>query len=323
VDKLNDSVKGKYMNMPIAIIKSVRPRQWLKNLALFAPLVFEGTLFSDNNILRLTYGFFVFCILTSSIYLINDVVDIKHDKQHPFKKFRPIATGALPVPFALLLSAIGIVLVLIFGYILSPYFLIACVFYIGLQLAYTFYLKNIILVDVMVIASGFLLRVYAGALIVEAHVTVWFLLAVLCLSLFLAIGKRRSERTLLTASNMSDVRKTLKGYPNSLLDSLTIMFATATWLSYAMFTFLQPPLSNQTSTKLIFLGSYLPETLTNTSKWLMITIPFVIYGVMRYLYIIYEKKEGESPERVLLSDKPILTTIILWSLTVLTIIYTI
>lgn len=146
----------------------------------------------------------------------------------------------------------------------------------------------------------------------------------LCLSLFLAIGKRRSERTLLSgATKIDDVRKTLKGYPNSLLDSLTIMFATATWLSYAMFTFLQPPVSADIKQSLTFLSNYLPETLTNTSKWLMITIPFVIYGVMRYLYIIYEKREGESPERVMLSDKPILITIILWSITVLTIIYAI
>lgn len=309
--------------MLISIIKSARPRQWLKNFALFAPLVFEGTLFSDNNIFRLFQGFVVFCVLASSIYLINDVVDIEHDRQHPFKRFRPIARGVLPIPFAIFLSIIGIGFVFVFGYILSPYFLVACVFYIALQLAYTFYLKNMILLDVMVIASGFLLRVYAGALIVEAHVTVWFLLAVLCLSLFLAIGKRRSERTLLSASKIGAVRKTLKGYPNSLLDGLTIMFATATWLSYAMFTFQQPPIIRESSEKLILLGSYLPETLTNTSKWLMITIPFVIYGVMRYLYIIYEKKEGESPERVLLSDKPILITIILWSSAVLTIIYAI
>ncbi len=222
------------------------------------------------------------------------------------------------------MSLTGIVFVLIFGYILSPYFLAACLLYLALQLAYTFYLKNQILLDVMVIASGFLIRVYAGALIVEAHVTVWFLLAVLCLSLFLAIGKRRSERTLLSgAGKIDDVRKTLKGYPNSLLDSLTIMFATATWLSYAMFTFLQPPVSADIKQSLTFLSNYLPETLTNTSKWLMITIPFVIYGVMRYLYIIYEKREGESPERVMLSDKPILITIILWSISVLTIIYAI
>lgn len=310
------------INLLIGILKSARPRQWLKNLALFGPLVFEGTLFSEGSFLRVVWGFFLFCILTSSIYLINDVADVKHDRQHPFKKFRPIARGLVPIPLAILLSIVGVGIVFAFGYVLSPYFLIACVAYVVLQIAYTFYFKNIILVDVMVIALGFLLRIYAGALIVEAHVTVWFLLAVVCLSLFLAIGKRRSERTLLSgAGKISDVRKTLKGYPNSLLDGLTIMFATASWLSYAMFTFLQPPVSGESSETLSFLGKYLPDTLTNTSKWLMITIPFVIYGVMRYLYIIYEKKEGESPERVLLSDKPILITIIVWSLTVFGIIY--
>ncbi len=310
--------------MLLAIFKSVRPRQWLKNLALFAPILFEGTLFSEGNILRLIYAFVVFCVLTSSIYLLNDIVDVEHDRQHPFKKFRPIASGKLSVLNAWIILTLGIIFVLVFGYILSPYFLIACLLYLALQFAYTFYLKHVILLDVMAIAAGFLLRVYAGALTVESHVTVWFLLAVLCLSLFLAIGKRRSERTLLLGSKkIEDVRKTLKGYPNSLLDGLTIMFATATWLSYAMFTFLQPPVSGEAKATLLFLGNYLPETLTNTSKWLMITIPFVIYGVMRYLYIIYEKKEGESPERVILSDKPILATVVMWILTLLVIIYAI
>ena len=173
----------------------------------------------------------------------------------------------------------------------------------------------------MAIASGFLLRVYAGATLIDAHVTVWFILTVVSLALFLAIGKRRSERTLLMASEQKTLltRQILSHYPENLLDSLTIMFATASWLSYTMFTFLQPPPSAGPQVLVLF-GDFLPRTFL-ASKWLMITVPFVIYGVMRYLYVIYEKKEGESPERVLLSDIPLLATVLIWVILVFVIIY--
>ena len=203
---------------------------------------------------------------------------------------------------------------------ISAFFSFAVVAYALLQVLYSLFLRSLILFDVMAIASGFLLRVYGGAVLIDAHVTVWFILTVVSLALFLAIGKRRSERTLLMASEHNlGSRSTLLKYPESLLDALTIMFATACWLSYTMFTFLQPP-PGAGSQVLILFGDYLPRTFL-ASKWLMITVPFVIYGVMRYLYVIYEKKEGESPERVLLSDIPLLTSVVLWGLLVIVIIY--
>lgn len=307
--------------IPFWIFISCRPRQWLKNLALFAPLVFAGEFFNANKFLLVVWGFLVFSLVTSGIYIINDLIDRRRDILHPFKRKRPIAAGMIH-PVVAWVSAL---LLLVVGYFLasklSPFFLGASVAYMILQIAYSLFLRSVILLDVMAIASGFLLRVYAGAVVIDAHVTVWFILTVASLALFLAIGKRRSERTLLLASEDKSLatRRILLHYPESLLDSLTVMFATATWFSYTMFTFLQPPPSAGPQVLVLF-GELLPTTFL-AQKWLMATVPLVIYGVMRYLYVIYEKKEGESPERVILADIPLLISIVLWGLMVFAIIY--
>jgi len=310
--------------LPFWLLVSSRPRQWLKNLALFAPLVFEGEFFNPNKFFLTLEAFVIFCVMTSGIYIINDVVDLKVDLAHPFKRKRPIASGRINPTFAFIMAVALILLALMGANILiSTFFCFAILTYALLQVVYSLFLRSIILLDVMAIASGFLLRVYAGAVIINAHVTVWFILTVASLALFLAIGKRRSERTLLAGlgseHQLGSSRSILLAYPESLLDSLTNMFATACWLSYTMFTFLQPPPSAGPQVLILF-GDYLPRTFL-ASKWLMATVPFVIYGVMRYLYVIYEKKEGESPERVLLSDVPLLTSILLWIVLVFVIIY--
>lgn len=306
---------------PFWILVSSRPRQWLKNLALFAPLVFEGEFFNPNKFLITVWGFLIFSIATSGIYIINDVIDLKKDKLHPFKSKRPIASGKINPILALVGAVILLLVAISLSAKISAFFTFATVTYTFLQIIYSLFLRSVILMDVMAIASGFLLRVYAGAVLIDAHVTIWFILTVASLALFLAIGKRRSERTLLLGSEAKDLssRKILLHYPETLLDSLTVMFATATWFAYTMFTFLQPPPSAGPQVLVLF-GDYLPRTFL-ASKWLMITVPFVIYGVMRYLYVIYEKKEGESPERVLLSDIPLLTSVLIWIILVFVIIY--
>ncbi len=299
------------------VLKACRPRQWIKNFAVFAALIFSGTLFDPINQIKAFEAFLLFCIFSSATYLLNDVFDIERDKLHPFKKKRPIASGLVPIPVAVGLSLFLIVIFLPFSYKLSPAFFFASLSYLILQLFYSSYLKQVILVDVLVIAAGFVLRVYAGVWAIDAHLNVWFLLSISSFALFLAIGKRRSERTLLEGQ-ASKHRETLLHYPESLLDSLTTMFATATWLSYAFFAFLQPPIqAKQVLTS--FLGGF--EFPFTEAKYLMGTVPVVIYGVMRYLYIIYEKKEGESPERVLLSDRPLLTSAVLYVVMVVGIIY--
>lgn len=299
------------------IIRASRPRQWIKNFAVFAALVFSGNLFDKLSQIKTLEAFLLFCVFSSSTYLLNDVFDVERDKLHPFKKKRPIASGLIPVNLAVSLALLLIMVSLPLAYKLSPAFFFASITYLILQLFYSAYLKQIILLDVLVIAAGFVLRVYGGVWVINAHLNVWFLLSVSSFALFLAIGKRRSERTLMEAAAPSH-RETLLHYPESLLDSLTSMFATAAWLSYAFFAFLQPPIEARTSLAYLFGRAELPFT---EAKYLMATVPVVIYAVMRYLYIIYEKKEGESPERVLLSDKPLLTATIIWIILVVGIIY--
>lgn len=298
------------------IVKTARPRQWIKNFAVFAALIFSGGLFDQVSQIKALEAFLLFCAFSSATYFLNDVFDQARDKLHPFKNKRPVAANLVPIPLAVGVALFLIVAFLPMSYKLSSAFFFSAITYLILQVFYSAYLKQIILIDVLVIAAGFVLRVYGSVWAIDAHLNVWFLLSVTSFALFLAIGKRRSERTLLL-SQASRHRETLLHYPESLLDSLTTMFANSTWLTYAFFTFLQPPIAaRQIST---LLGGFdLPQ---NEAKYLMITVPVVIYSVMRYLYIIYEKKEGESPERVLLTDTPLLSSVLIWLILVIGIIY--
>jgi 4-hydroxybenzoate polyprenyltransferase len=306
----------------VAIIKSVRPRQWLKNLTLFAGIIFSHRLFYPNDFNTVCLAVVDFSLATSAIYIFNDIIDAPHDRLHPFKKKRPIASGALPVSTASIIAVSLLVLSLIFSFILSQRFFLAVIAYILLQTMYMSYLKHVIILDVLTIASGFLLRIYAGVWVIGTHVSIWFLLCMVSFALFIAVGKRRAEATLLSgynnAQDIKKVRPTLGHYPESLLQSYTTMFATATWLTYALFAFNQPAITPNTFFQIVFYN--LTPRVTDV-KWLMVTIPFVIYGVMRYLYLIFERKEGESPERVLLSDMPLLTCVIIWGVLVFGVLY--
>lgn len=299
------------------LLKAARPRQWIKNFALFAGLVFSGQLDNPSSFSLITQAFFIFCGLASAIYLLNDIFDIERDRQHPFKSLRPIAAGIVPAKMAVVVALGLIVTLLPLAYQLSPAVFYTSLIYLILQLFYSAYLKSIILLDVIVIATGFVLRVYAGVWAIDAHLSVWFLLSIISFSLFLAIGKRRSELTLMQ-NQASKHRETLLHYPQALLDILTSMFANSSWLTYALFAFQQPPITARNDFVEAFDQISLPFA---EAKYMMATVPLVIYGVMRYLYIIYEKREGESPERVLLTDTPLLATVVLWLVTVIFIIY--
>ncbi|MFC1653423.1 UbiA prenyltransferase family protein [Patescibacteria group bacterium] len=302
------------------ILKTARPRQWVKNVALFAPLIFSGFLFFPGYFTRVFQAFLLFSTLASALYFFNDISDVRNDRHHPFKKKRPIAAGSLPIHTGAFVGMLLLVLSLIGSRMLSFFFFLTLLSYALLQFSYTLLLKKIPIFDVISIAASFVLRVYAGAFVVNLHMNVWFLLAVLSASLFLAVGKRQSERTLLKGVGISvSKHRVAQGhYTQRLLDIYTGMFANTTWLTYALFTFQFQ--FQKTSGPLPTLFSILPQALV-AQKWLMITIPIVIYGVMRYLQLVYEQNKGESPERVLLSDKPILTTAIIWVLMVIGIIY--
>lgn len=302
-----------------AILKTARPRQWLKNLALFSTILLTGHLFNDQVFTDTLWGFISFCLLSSSNYIFNDVMDAPRDRKHPFKKFRPVASGSLPVPIAVTASIIFAVVGLAIGRSLGNAFFLLSILFILLQYSYTLFLKQISVVDILTITLAYFLRVYAGEAASGFHISVWLALAALSLALFLAIGKRRAELTLVQSYKgvlPHDTRATLSHYSERLLDTYTAMFANSTFITYAFYTFLERPV-----TRGFFLRNYaefapdFPER-----KWMMITIPFVLYGIMRYMQLIYEGK-GESPEKVLTSDLPLLTTVILWGASVFLVIY--
>lgn len=302
-------------------IKLLRPRQWIKNLALFAAITFDGSLFDLFILEKVIMAFIVFCGLSSAIYIINDIFDIKKDRLHPFKRFRPLAKGDLSMRYALFLSVVLTAVSLWLSTFINPTFFVFGIIYLILQLSYSMVLKNIAVIDILAIAAGYILRVYAGEFAAGAHISVWLLLTTVAISLFVAVGKRRSELTLISQyseEQKASIRKTLSHYSERLLDVYASIFATSTFILYSLFTFQENPTGFKLSLD-ILMPDYLPETLQR--KWLMVTIIPVVYGLMRYLQDIYEKHEGESPDKVLLSDIPLLSTVIIWIVLVISIIY--
>lgn len=303
-------------------LKLLRPRQWLKNFALLAAPMFGGQLFLPEIMTPIFWGFIAFCLLSSSTYVINDLLDVEKDKLHPFKKNRPIASGVISPKAGIIYFIILISLSLYISFNTSVLFFLIAILYLILQLSYSLVFKNLVIFDILIIASGYFLRVYAGEIISGYHISIWLLLTTVSISLFLAVGKRRSELTLLkdkTGNHLAAVRKSLSHYSESLLDAYSMMFAASTLIFYALFTFQESTRGIQAPD--IFLPEFLPDYLQR--KWLMLTTFPVIYGVMRYLQDIHEKSEGESPERVLLSDKALLSAVLLWGVMVVFIIYVI
>ena len=304
------------------ILRLLRPRQWAKNFFLFAAVTFTGQLFNPEAVIPVIIGFIVFCGLSSGTYIVNDIIDIKKDKLHPFKRYRPLPRGDISKNFAIILAFLLVSFSLFLALMVNLPFFMLSVVYILLQISYSTILKSIAVIDILAIAAGYILRVYGGEFASGYHISVWLLLTTISISLFLAIGKRRSELTLLSSvktENIAAVRKSLSHYSDNLLNVYASVFATSTFISYALFTFLENPRGiNLTFFQDVFV---LDSPSLFHKKWLMITIIPVVYGLMRYLQDIYEKNEGESPEKVLFSDKPLLITIAIWGMMVIGIIY--
>lgn len=304
------------------ILRLLRPRQWVKNLAIFAAILFAGELFNFTYLFPVTIGFIVFCGISSASYIINDIIDIKKDKLHPFKRFRPLAHGDVNINFARFLAVVLIISSLALSLFVNTTFFLFIIVYLLLQIFYSTLLKQIIIIDILAIAAGYILRVYGGEFASGMHISVWLLLTTISISLFLAIGKRRSELTLVSQNkdvNIAATRKTLSHYSEKLLDVYAAIFATSTFISYTLFTFLENPGGIHVSIGGVFLSDILPNVFQR--KWLMVTIIPVVYGLMKYLQDIYEKHEGESPEKVLFSDKPLLATVAIWAIMVIFIVY--
>jgi 4-hydroxybenzoate polyprenyltransferase len=284
-----------------ALIQSMRLRQWIKNVFVLAAVVFDRQLLNPTAVGKSLGGFFIFCLLSSSVYLINDVLDAEYDRQHPVKRNRPIASGELPVSVALTAAAILLLISFPSAFWLSSGFGWVTTIYFFLNLIYSKWLKHVALLDVMIIAAGFVLRVAGGVtLVVVERFSPWLYVVTTLLALYLGFGKRRSELALL-ATNANQHRRVLNGYSLQLLDQLIMVVSSTTIISYSLYTFSAPNLPANHS--------------------MMLTIPFVLYGIFRYLYLIQIKEAGGAPEELLLSDRPLQITILLWAIAVLLIFY--
>jgi len=299
-------------NLPVALVKVARPIHWVKNLAVFAALLFTGYLYHKFPFFPVLWTFVSFCLISSAAYILNDILDAKVDRLHPIKKNRPIAAGKLPVPIALAEAVILAFLAIFIAQFLGDLFAYIIWLYLILQVLYSVRLKNIPIVDILIIAFGFILRVYAGAVVINAHLSVWFLLCVISAALFLASGKRRAELNI----SQEITRKSLNSYNKGLLNSYVTMFGNAAWVSWALFTFFEGP---KASLPVWLVLAELSKT-TTIGKLLMVTIPVVIFGIMRYEYLVFADR-SEAPEKVLLTDKPLIATVVVWVSLVVWIFY--
>ncbi|HSG26806.1 MAG TPA: decaprenyl-phosphate phosphoribosyltransferase [Anaerolineales bacterium] len=286
--------------MLIALIKAMRPRQWIKNVLIFAAVVFDRKIGFPPALLSTIAGVGLFSLIASAIYLINDISDLEADRNHPTKKNRPIASGMLPIPIARFTAILLLAVALPLAYLLAPEFALICLGYFILNISYSLWLKHIPLIDVLVLASFYVLRVAAGVTIIHVErFSPWLYIATTFLALFLGIGKRRAE--LLNGQKSNNTRRVLSSYTLTYLDQLIMIVLTITIVTYSLYTFFAPNL---------------PE-----NQVTMLTIPFVIYGVFRYLFLIQVEGRGEAPEEIILTDRPFQVNLILWTIAILLIFY--
>jgi len=278
----------------------MRPKQWTKNGFIFAALIFDEKLLQLEPLLKTIAGFILLCLISGTVYLINDLVDVEKDKQHPTKKNRPIASGQVPYKAAMITAVILPAISLPLSYLLDPLFGVIVTVYLLLQIAYSFSLKRIVIIDVFTIAAGFVLRVAAGVPLVEAErFSPWLYVFTVLLALFLALGKRRQELVLL--GGKAATRTILNEYNIPFLDSMMAIVTTGTIVIYAFYTFSAPNLPD--------------------NHLMMLTIPFVVYGIFRYLYIIHVQGNGGAPDEVLLTDRPLQIDLVIFGAAVFTILY--
>ena len=286
----------------MSVLASLRPEQWTKNFIVFAALIFARRLLDPAAVALALAAFLIFCALSGAVYLVNDVSDREADRRHPIKSRRPVASGALSIGAALMWAMALIGAGVSVAFWLQPAFGWTAFAYVALQAAYSRWLKHIVIIDVMAIAAGFVLRAVAGGLVISVPVSDWLLVCTILLALFLGLSKRRHELTLL-AAGAAGHRRILEEYDPYLLDQMIAVVAASTLVAYMIYC-----LSSETIERF---GTH----------WLVLTVPFPIYGIFRFLYIVHRKDGGGNPSAVLLTDRPLLACVGLWSLTVVAIIY--
>ena len=284
------------------IIKSLRPHQWTKNFFVFAPLIFSENVFNVPLILKSVLAFALFCMLSGAIYIWNDLRDIDEDKLHPAKSQRPLASGRLEKTPAVVAFVFLCVLGLSLSFVLNLNFFLLALGYVLLQLAYSGWLKHVVILDVLLVAAGFLIRVIAGGVAIEVDISAWLLICTFLLALFIALSKRRHELIFLE-KEASSHRPILKEYSPYLLDQMISVVTASTVIAYCLYTISEETIAKFGSSNLIF------------------TVPFVLYGIFRYLYLIHQKCEGGSPESLLIKDKPFFFGILLWIVSAILILY--
>jgi 4-hydroxybenzoate polyprenyltransferase len=290
------------MDKLLPLIESLRPKQWTKNLLLFAGLIFSQNLFILSDLWRAAAGFVLFCTLSGGLYLLNDVIDIEKDRAHPVKKNRPVASGRLSIKAALTGFVILLPGSIILSFLITSQFGWIVVSYALLTLAYSLFLKNVVIMDVLIISVGFVLRAVAGAAVIQVTISLWLLVCTIFLALFIALNKRRHELVLL-GEGAKRHRKNLVEYSTFLLDLMITLVSACTLMAYALYT-----TSEETIQKF-------------GTKNLILTLPFVIYGIFRYLYLVHQRGKGGSPEKVLLEDRELMIDIFLWIIAIGILIY--
>jgi 4-hydroxybenzoate polyprenyltransferase len=284
------------------LVISARPSHWVKNLIIFAALIFAKEYENPQKIVLAVIAFIAFCLGTSAVYLFNDVLDRENDKKHPLKSKRPIASGKVSTSAALTLAVILFLAGTALSILVNVETFIALIFYVVINIAYTLVLKHIVIIDVMTIAAGFILRPVAGGLAISVPISPWLLVCTTLLALFLGFGKRRHELSLLTDGAASH-RKSLDNYSIPFLDQMISVVTASTVVAYAFYT-LSPEVVEHFQT-----------------KWMSSTIPFVLYGIFRYQFLIFKRDEGGSPTKLLLTDPPLLICVVLWLAAVLLIFH--
>jgi len=284
------------------ILISMRPKQWTKNMILFAPLIFSRNLFDTQSLLKIMEAFILFTLLCGAVYIFNDIIDIEKDRCHPKKSQRPLAAGKLSPRNAIIASLLIGITSLAFSLFLNIRFGMAVLSYLILQFAYTFSLKHIIILDVFSVAAGFVLRVLAGAMVIDVPVSTWLVVCTMLLALFLSFCKRRHELINLEMEAVNH-RKSLKDYSAYLLDQMIAVVTASTLISYALYTMSEETVKKFGTTDLKY------------------TIPLVLFGIFRYLYLIHQKDEGGNPESIILKDKPMMLNILFYVMAVGIILY--
>ncbi|KKQ38905.1 MAG: 4-Hydroxybenzoate polyprenyltransferase-like protein [Candidatus Roizmanbacteria bacterium GW2011_GWA2_37_7] len=323
----------------VLYLRAIRANQWIKNFIIFAAILFGGKLFEPDLLLKTIYAFFVFCLLSSASYVLNDIIDYQYDKKHPMKKYRPIASGAITIPQATFLVFVMTIVSLLLSLFFSLSFFFISLIFLLLHFYYSLYLKRYPVVDIFTISFSFVLRTLAGVVVTGYHVPIWLLMTIFFVSLFMASVKRHAE----LVANGRDTRESLFRYKNHMLYFLSTTFATLTIVSYALYTYTLyiDPSQQQIygggasickqiyekqkdineCEKYNIIRSISSFSNLEARKLMMLTVPFVVYGIARYAQLLYEKEEGERPEKIITTDRPLLVTMFIAGLMIILLIY--